>query len=162
MCPATLGTFPEKRKFAQTSFSGFESTLPSLACRAAIELDNLLLGRLSVVKAIPLLAANLRELEGGSPSLLDPRAALIINRAISNVHMLDHPVATADQLITHAYEPRASDIHLDPDITKESIMDENNVEEIKKLRSFCVELSKSAVAFYDFLDEMEPSHPFRR
>ena len=158
MCPATLGTFPEKRKFAQTSFSGFESTLPSLACRAAIELDNLLLGRLSVVKAIPLLAANLRELEGGSPSLLDPRAALIINRAISNVHMLDHPVATADQLITHAYEIRK---RLE-NITKESIMDENNVEEIKKLRSFCVELSKSAVAFYDFLDEMEPSHPFRR
>ena len=68
-----------------------ESDLASLACQTAIEMDNLILGRLTTLDAANRLISAISESipKDGDPfsptSLLDPTVVLAFNRAIGDV-----------------------------------------------------------------------------
>lgn len=141
------------------SLLAFESNPSVLACRAAIELDNILLDRISDFKAIPLLIENLHHFDSLAGVALDPGEALVLNRAIANSTVVTTPMVTTDELLknTSDIRSRLQDVISNP---KEYRI--NKPEEIKKLRAFCIELSKSVSSFTRTMNEMEPKHPFRR
>ena len=137
--------------------TSFEEGLPSLACRAAVELDNAILERLSAFVAVPQLVKTLEGIQN-DPAQLDPGGAVVINRAISNARMNTSALTTTLQLTAQPGEirERLRAIATNP---KESKIEPD---ELKTLRSFRVELSRSPRAYSSSLDEIEPRHPFRR
>jgi len=132
--------------------------LSLLACRAAIELDNLLLDRIMDFKAMPLLAETLKRIESSTSFSLDPGEALVLNRAIASSSIIAKPSETTDQLLKSASDIRGllEKVMANPQDYK------SNTEVLINLRAFCVELSKSAASYNRTMDEMEPKHPFRR
>ena len=121
--------------------SALDPGLPFLASQAAIELDNLLLGRDVELKAVKQLAERLDQSTGqvagteSHRSLTDPATITLFNRAVVASGKLD--VRTVDELASEAgriaHELQNSE-------------EKSDKGQIKYLRTFCTHLAQSALA----------------
>lgn len=138
--------------------------LSSVACRAAIELDDLLIGRSEGVEAVRHLGSIISrsippEKDSTSPNwLLDPSAFVIVNRAIHNAQS-EKALGTVEGLVREAGEivQRFEQLARNPTQFKDS----RNAE-VAEMRAFCLALSRSASASKKSPIEWTPKHPFRR
>lgn len=135
-----------------------EGGLPSLATHAALELDNLILGlsrELHAVKHLALIMNGDKVEYSGISSLPrslhnDPMTAFVVNRAIHESGLSEHAPTTVNELIKHAeaISKRLKAVIRAPKKSR------NDLEELKKLRDFCLKLSSlasaSAPSIYDF------------
>lgn len=142
-----------------------ESDLPSLASQAAIELDNLILGRSSQVEAIRRLALRIgesveRDAEPASAlSRLDPKTVVVIKRAIDDALRLNAPLTTVDELVheTGKIRERLERVSQNP-----QALQQHGIDSLKQMRAFCLALSRRASAHEQSMDDRKPPHPFRR
>lgn len=138
--------------------------LPSLACRAAIELDNLILAEAGRLDAVSALGSTLQEsltevAEPASPSsLLNPTTAIVVNGAISDAKRIE-PLGQLDELIgetkniTHAFD----ELLHDPDAFRKT-----RLSDLVEMRSFCLALSKRAFGFKRARQRRTRQRPFGR
>lgn len=142
----------------ESSWTDLEGDLPSLASRAAIELDNMILGNaddLAVVRRLArLLAESLEAVpDPASPeSLVDPATVLVMNSAILDAHVADRPLQTLRDLVSESMRIRE---------TLESISGLTPKADLERMRSFCVALSNRASECLKPWEELESRHPFR-
>lgn len=140
-----------------------ESDLASLACQAAIELDNLILDRPttfdSVRRLISAIAESVPEsADAFSPSsLLDATAVLVLNRAIGDAALGTAPTRV-DELVRQAARimQQLSDMIANPEHSRAS-----SLPELKQMRSLCLAVSRHASAALPPPEERSPDHPFR-
>jgi hypothetical protein len=140
-----------------------ESDLASLACQAAIELDNLILDRPTTFDSVRRLIATIAEsvpdsARAFSPSsLLDPTAVLVLNRAIGDAVPGVAP-NRVDELVRHAARmiQQLSDMIANPEHSRAS-----RLSELKQMRLLCLAVSKHASAAIPSPEERIPDHPFR-
>jgi hypothetical protein len=131
-----------------------EMDLASLASQAAIDLDDLLLGRRKELTAVKVLA---EKIAASLPlgQTMDATTAVAVQRALIETPGLPQ-TTTVNELVNSAAEltARLSKLVAKPE-------PKENPDEVKQLRSFCVALSRSSTALqgspYD-----RPEHPFRR
>lgn len=130
-----------------------EMDLASLASQAAIDLDDLLLGRRKELMAVKVLAAKIAaSLPSGQT--MDATTAVAVQRALIETPGLPQST-TVNELLNSAAEltARLSKLVSEPE--------PKDTEEVRQLRSFCVALSRSSTVLqgspYD-----RPEHPFRR
>lgn len=137
-----------------------ENDLPSLANRAAIELDNLTIGRSVSLDAIQSLAIRISQsvtdvADPGSPSsLLNVRTAVLLNRAFGEATP-GVTGQTLDELLKNARELTSALTTINLTTAAERL------DEVRRLRNFCVALSRQALA-REITPEDRPQHPFRR
>jgi hypothetical protein len=142
----------------------FERDLPSVACRAAIELDNLILDRSTGLRAVHTLVRDIEESfttikEPASPnSLLNPTTAVVINGAIRD-SMEEAPPKSISGLVEEAAKivVRLKNVLADPSTYRTT-----RSAELEQMRSFCLALSRRASAFEPSRHEARSWNPFRR
>jgi hypothetical protein len=133
-----------------------DSNLSSLASTAAIEFDNLLLGKESDLQAATTLAERLRNSfepnngVGTPKSLMDPATLTILGEAAIKSNFQPNIVDVSD-LISHA-------LSIADNLTDK----EQDEDRLKWARTFCLALSKCAEAYRRSIYDLRPSHPFRR
>jgi hypothetical protein len=143
-------------------FSELEGDVPSLANQAATELDNIIIGRGGQVTAIRQFVTFLRnELQGSgvtSTQRMPVRATtfVVMNRAVSEAEIGTPPRNVGDvvQQVGHVVEILAK-IGEHPLDIKDA-----NLEEVQRMRSFCLAYSKSASRSQGKRNE-RPRNPFR-
>ena len=131
-------------------FPFFEEDLTSLACQAAVELDNLILHRPTQLHAVHKLATTIRDVvsvpEPSQPSsLLDPTTAVALHKAIGGLK-------TLEQLLEHVRDVTTRLGKASPT---------GGAQDWKQLRDFCLALSQHAGTLVHPPDEV-PNHPLRR
>ncbi len=140
-----------------------ESDLASLACHAAIELDNFILERSTTFESVRRLASEIAEsvppnFDSFSPSsLLDPTAVLVLNRAISDAVPENAPTRV-DELVRKAAQITQ---RLSALIDNPADFRATKLPELAQMRSLCLALSKHASAAMPSPEERFPEHPFR-
>jgi len=133
--------------------------LPYLASEAAIELDNLLLGRKSNLKSVHILAeriGNSFEIDrsnGATRPLMDPATLTVLGDAI-NESQSQPIVIKFEDLIK-----KASSIA--DELLKNTNLKDNR-KELEWARAFCVALSRLSAAYHKSVFDLRPPHPFRR
>jgi hypothetical protein len=143
--------------------AAFENDLPSVASRAAIELDNLLLNRSTDLGATQRLADIIaksfpRNAEANAPApFVNPTTAMVVNRAIADAN-IDKLASRVDELIRHARE-LANTLQSVTAQAERSSIDEQR---LQVMRAFCVALSRRALAEASLNRHARPQHPFRR
>jgi len=146
-----------------------QEDLASLACHAALDLDDLLLDRTQGVESIAglkvLLMDSLRlkdgehkDGQGYSMVSLDPATVIAMRYALSNTRTNFCPTTTqeivkeADTLIK-----KLGEIAVNP-----SSYVSSNREGVKALRDLCLALSRQATSRVPAFQDRLPKHPFRR
>lgn len=141
-----------------------ENDLPSLACQAAIEIDDVILNRSRELKAVPRLATLIAESipnvsdMATQASLLDPTAVVVVNRALMDstfgptLKKVEELVATTERMTQSL-----KDLTTNPPMFRSAKPDE-----LKKMRAFCLALSRHASAADRTWEEESQRHPFRR
>jgi len=138
--------------------------LPSVACQAAIGLDNLILGRANGLPGVAGLSARLSEEVPAAPdlnsplSLVDPSTVVALHGTIQESRL----AAPSDDIVVLTRQAgeivrrlkAASD---DPAAARAS-----HLEELRKLKEFCLILSRRSAATAGDPDESRPPHPYRR
>lgn len=120
-----------------------ETDLASVACRAAIELDNQMLNRGNGVDSISQLHKMVSESlpTGQDPMaanwLRDPSTTVVVHRALSR----NSPATAVDELVKKAREILAQFSSL---IASPTEFVKQHREEAEKMREFCLALSRSA------------------
>lgn len=131
--------------------------LSLLACRAAIELDELAQGKDPQLEAVPLLAAYFRNATEETSCGMERRALMdspTINVLGRVLHAAQEPVSTVQQLATKAWETAN-------DLSRSKV--DTDKELLQRLRTFCVELSKEVAAYQQSLDSsLHSARAFRR
>lgn len=126
--------------------------LPLLATRAAIELDNALLGRGASLNYVRLLAEQLDRSTEERGTVCHFTADLptvdVIARALNAAN---RPVRTIAEAAAEAWNI-AKDLH-----SAGEGGSENAENQLKRLRAFCVELARSASVFRSMLEEPQPA-----
>jgi hypothetical protein len=130
--------------------------LPLMACKAAIELDNFLLGTTTELKAARTLADQLKNSiqcdrdTTQRRSLMDPATLTIVASAASGT--ATQRVTQVELLLKYAEDIAelliANDLHM-------------NKSKVKSARSFFLALSRSVSAYRRSILDLRPSHPFR-
>ena len=137
-----------------------ESALPAVASRAAVQLDNLRLGRSQTLEAVARLADILHAMRASreESKYIDPSQAIVVNRAIRDASILPEFLSTLDQIVEEAgkLRDRLTRITQSPEVL------ESDTTELEALINFCVALSKQAASLERPPEEMKPGHPFRR
>jgi hypothetical protein len=156
----TTNTLPTAA-FGQEGVLGED--LASLACDAAIELDNLILDRTIDLVAARKLADRLtRELPEGvdlssARSLVDPATIVVMSRAIRESMWAGQPDEMQDLTrMTKQIAERLVTISGDPTAGKADL------HRLEQLRAFCLLLSKWAAAVRSSALETRPPHPYRK
>ncbi len=141
-----------------------ENDLPSLACQAAIELDNLILGYSTDLEAVRRLISyisgsftTVSDLSTGV-SALDATTAVLIRRALHDSE-LARAVPNLEELVIQAKDVTS---RLQRLVDEPRALKEYARAELGPMRSFCLTLSKHALGFERGRHEMKPEHPFRR
>src|SRR5262245_44387035 len=138
--------------------------LPSVACQAALELDNLILGRTSTIPTVAELSARLSEEVPEVPdlnsplSLVDPSTVVALHGTIQETRLAvpsDDIVVLTRQAVEIARRLKAASD--DPEGART-----RDLEELRKLKEFCLILSKRSAAASGDPDEARPPHPYRR
>jgi len=147
---------------------GIEEDLPSLACHAAVELDNLILNKsknldavlklTEVISNLGLISNQGQQTNGQLLAHLNPATAVAFNGAISD-SKLAMSLTTVQEIMKEADQitQRLKSLFDNPQKAGEE-----GIEETKKLRSFCLALSKRSLANDPPLYDLIPEHPHRR
>jgi hypothetical protein len=141
-----------------------ENDLPTVACHAAIEIDNLLLDRsgdfLSVQRLVSFISESIPlEHDPTSPNWLrDPTAVAVVNRALSDA-ATRKPISTVDELVREAGDllQQFRELLRNPQEFKNS-----HTAKLAEMKSFCLALSRRATAAKESPHNRMPEHPFRR
>ena len=126
---------------AERRFRSLDSDLPFLASQAAIELDNLLLGKNVDLKAVKRLAQQLEDSTAQGVgtenriSLMDPATVSVFSNAISTSGMQE--VKTLGELAGKAWQ-----------IARElqGSQEDSEKQRLQQLGTFCTHLARSAIA----------------
>lgn len=145
----------------RTGLRANDTDLPLAAARAAIQLDNVLLGRgsnlSSVLQFTELLEGLVRE--GASPSqgtFTDYSTVVVVGSAMTGSEWCSSAV-TVEELVNQAAR-MVGDIKQVEHPDNGSAVEQ---EEIRRLRDFFVALSRSALASRGPLHGEMPDHPYR-
>lgn len=135
----------------------YDPDLPMLAAQAAIELDSLRRGKRIGLSTVNEISDRLKGSLEGSPgngkrAVLDSSTFAIVGPALDTSEWSGR-VTTTDQLITGAGDIADAMNKLD---------EKAETAQIEKIRNFCVALSKYAAAYRQALQDLEPTHSFRR
>jgi hypothetical protein len=154
---------------ANTDQGGFNSAklghdLPSVACQAAIELDNLILGRTTHLPSVAELSGRLSEEVPNVPdlnsplSLVDPSTVVAL-RGTFQESRFSAPSDDIGDLTRQAEEivRRLKAASEDPQSARAS-----DLEGLKKLKECCLILSRRSAAASGDPEESRPPHPYRR
>ena len=144
---------------------GASLDLASLACDAAIELDNLILGRSEALDAVHRLATTISEVLSSTAQTsaqiawLDPTTVVVMKRAIDDSIAPKTPVTTVPELVQEANKIKKRLIGLEGNTSSLKLQD---MKDIEQMRAFCLALSKRASAQGQPLYDRKPDRPFRR
>lgn len=149
---------------SQGSEASLGEDLPTLACNAAIELDNLLLQRTERLPAVRRLSERLTEevpelIDLASPlSLVDPSTVVALHGTLQE-SQISSPSDQLSDLTRQAGEivRRLKATSEDPRTAR--ARDEGG---LRQLREFCLIFSRRAAATSRDPEESRPQHPFRR
>jgi hypothetical protein len=138
--------------------------LPSVACQAAIELDNLILGRGTSLPGIAELSNRLTEEVPNVPdlnsplSLVDPSTVVALHGTLQEASITGPSDDIAD-LTRRAGEivQRLKTVSDNPQAARSG-----DLAGLRKLKEFCLILSRRAAAASGDPDEARPPHPYRR
>lgn len=138
--------------------------LASLACRAAIQIDDLLLERGAELSAVSDLVTQISgavtkvDKPALPNSLLDPTTAIAVNQAIQAAFS-SQALQKLDQLVKEAdrITQRLIELSRDP-----AVFRAENAEELGRMRTFCLALSRSFSALTRPPEDFRPDHPLRR
>jgi hypothetical protein len=141
----------------------FERDLPSVACRAAIELHNLLRNGGRRLRALATLVSDIEDSFGAlteptaRASMLDPTTAVVMNGAIHETisqenletvrDLAERVMVVTEDLKALLAEPRG--------------FTNSRPDRVVKLRDFCLAISKHASGFEPSPHDVKPKHPFR-
>lgn len=149
----------------ETELWELEDDLSSVACHAAIELDNLLLGRTTDLKEVQRLIHTIADViptveepSSTAPMLKNATTVVLIKRALHDSHP-GTSVTKVDELVTHAKLIAES---LNQLVINTDAFTEKQPDELLRMRSFCVALSKHALGSERSRYQTKPEHPFRR
>ena len=137
---------------------GLEDDLATVSCYAAGEVDNIILKRPNGFGAIKRLRHMIQNslIDCGTSTsghfMVDPTTAVAVNRALVTSGSVDN-LDTVDKLI----EESKQITKLLDEVTKKAEEGKQNKSELEKLRSLCLALSRSALAFEEPIDEAEAS-----
>ena len=138
--------------------------LPSVACQAAIELDNLILGRTNELPSVRELSVRISEevpemSDLNSPlSLVNPSTIVALHGTLKESR-ITIPSDDIGELTRQAGEivSRLNMISDDPQAARSS-----DLEGLRKLKEFCLILSRQSAAASMNPVESRPPHPYRR
>jgi hypothetical protein len=132
--------------------------LAHLACRAAIELDNAILGRGQHLETVTQLAHQMSYLverikPASHSSFTDPTAVVLMKRAVEDFAVgVAHP-STVDELAEIATEIQKN--------LRELLKEQQpNKDHLQRMRSFCLALSESASSYQQSIDELRQPHSY--
>lgn len=140
-----------------------QDDLSTVSCYAACEVDNLITGRQNGFKAVKHLVDMIRNslIVVGQPAqteteyMVDPATAVAMGEALEYSYPDLRPsIQTLEGLINEAR--KVTDLLEQITKNPESIIEQGKFEELKKLRSLCLALSKSTLAFEEPIEEREP------
>ncbi len=137
--------------------SSTDANIPLLAIEAANELDELVEGRHSSLESVARLAEILKrsfrldQAGGRHQSFVDSGTVAVFSQAIDG-SAAGERISSIDDLVARAVEI--------VDALEKSAAG-NEGQSLKKMRDFCIALSKAAAAYQQSVYEMRPSHPFR-
>ena len=135
---------------------GLEDDLATVSCYAAGEVDNLIHKRPNGFGAIKRLRHMIQDslIDCGTSDsghfMVDPTTAVAMNRALAISRSVDD-LDTVEKLI----EESKQITKLLDRVTKKAEEGEQNKQELEKLRSLCLALSRSALAFEEPIDEIK-------
>jgi len=140
---------------------GFHDDLATVSCYAAGEVDDLILGRSRSFDALKRLLEMLRnslissKVSASPESLIDPTTAVAMNRAFENS---DPPISmsTVEELLTQSN--RVAKL-LERVITEPQRVREAERDKLENLRSLCLELSNSALACEEPIEDIQSQVP---
>ena len=146
---------PEIRRLTSSQLSTETKNydLPRLACNAAFELDNLLIGEFSDLGEIECLAKLLIRNEKGS-LLLDPTTVMVMSMAIDDTE----PSLNLTRVSGVVHETEKMGRVLHKVATNPKGVPSTDIE---KLRNYCLALSEHASGNEPSFDEGEAKHPWR-
>lgn len=147
--------------FTEDGVNGNEvaaTDLATMACRAAVELDNTILGRGQHFETLTRLAEQMSFLvtrikPNSSSSFTDPTAVVLMKRAVEDYAVGATPPSTVDELavIVNAIQKNLQDL-----LQKQ----QPDKEHLKEMRSFCLSLSESASSYQQSIDELRQPHSY--
>jgi hypothetical protein len=146
------------------SLEALQEDMPSLACDAAIELDNLSRGRATELRAVEQLTERIRNSvmdfqDVTSPSsLFNPTAAVVMSGALSEFRQTQ-PIRGLEEL---KGETEKVKVQLDELLKSPHAFAQSFPDQVSQMRTFCVALSRRASALLQPQQRKEPHHPFRR
>lgn len=141
---------------AKITSSVLSSDFCLIASQAAIELDNLILGKRKNLKAVGKLAGILRENLGTSPATHTVPGTLTLVGNAMNRSGYKPTVKTVTDLITEA---KTVVDNLEGTSVSKGTRDQKA---LPKLREFCAALSLCSASYLQSVHASRPSHPFRR
>ncbi len=140
-----------------------EGDLRSVANQAAIEIDNVIIdhaNRLEAVRRLgQMLSSAVSQVENPDApnSNLNPTTAIAVTCALSDSRQLH--ITQLNELMLHTNEITQDLQRLATDPVR---FKAGEMENLVKMRSFCLALSKRAAAIGGALIDRKPEHPFRR
>jgi len=151
----TMSTLSDKE--GETDFGeflpwGLEDDLATVSCYAAGEVDNLIHKRPNGFGAIKRLRHMIQNslidcgTSASGHSMVDPTTAVAVNRALA--------ISDSDT-VTKLIEESKQITKLLDRVTKKAEEGKQNKQELEKLRSLCIALSKSSLAFEEPIDEVK-------
>ena len=135
-----------------------ENDLATVSCYAAGEVDNLILKRSNGLGALKRLKQIIQSslIDCGTSAsghfMVDPTTAVAMNRALLVSGSVGN-LNTVDELIRESKQVA----ELLDTVTEKAERGDEDVGELEKLRSLCLALSKSALAFEEPMDEVKSS-----
>ena len=150
---STIGSFQSSR-----GLNAHDPDLPLLASEAAIDIDNLLAERSDDLSAIKRLAQCLKDsIEVGTPgseprALMDPATLSVLGEAVSGT-VNGGSLKKLEDLLVKASQIAGT-------LSSDTPMENPN--ELRQARDFCIALSRLVMAYHKSIDDLRPSHPFRR
>lgn len=146
----------------ETSFVwSFHDDLATVSCYAAGEVDELILGRANHFDAIKRLLEIIKtsliagQVSTSPQSLIDPTTAVAMNRALvsSDPTLSMETIGELLEKSSHVAEL------LERVIAEPEKVKETEEEELVRLRSLCLELSNSALACEEPIEDIQPQLP---
>ena len=151
-----LGAKEGETDFGEFLPWGLEDDLATVSCYAAGEVDNIIHKRPNGFGAIKRLRHMIQNSlidcdKSSGHFMLDPTTAVAVNRALANSRSVEN-LDTVEELI----EESKKITELLDSVAEKAETGTLDLDELKKLRSLCLALSRSALAFEEPIDEVQP------
>lgn len=169
-CESSRSSLPHKKQTHESQPKGegetenfdwsLEGDLATVSCYAATDLENLIVANSSRLTAVTKLTEILRTsmpslAESVAPrSLVDPVTVVAVNRALSDTspHLQDS-INNLQSLVKEAQNIREQ---LEQVLASPLDFRRGRLDELKKMQSFCLALSRSALSYEPAFDEPQP------